>query len=144
MEKIEIVVRFTKDNGKSHEQTIFEWSEKSYVDQKILYFPGLEIHLASHLVFKNGSEIYMSRYEYGVLSLLARHPGKLFTKEQIFEAVWHKDSDSYLRAVSSTIGRIRQKIEDDKDHPQYIRTVSTRGYKFMPRPEDITHSIRNP
>ena len=66
----------------------------------------------------------MSRYEYGVLSLLARHPGKLFTKEQIFEAVWHKDSDSYLRAVSSTIGRIRQKIEDDKDHPQYIRTVS--------------------
>ena len=46
MEKIEIVVRFTKDNGKSHEQTIFEWSEKSYVDQKILYFPGLEIHLA--------------------------------------------------------------------------------------------------
>lgn len=72
MEKIEIVVRFTKDNGKSHEQTIFEWSEKSYVDQKILYFPGLEIHLASHLVFKNGSEIYMSRYEYGVLSLLAQ------------------------------------------------------------------------
>ena len=138
------MVRFTKDNGKSHEQTIFEWSEKSYVDQKILYFPDLEIHLASHLVFKNGSEIYMSRYEYGVLSLLARHPGKLFTKEQIFEAVWHKDSDSYLRAVFSTIGRIRQKIEDDKDHPQYIRTVSNRGCQFMPRPEDITHSIRNP
>ena len=72
MEKIEIVVRFTKDNGKSHEQTIFEWSEKSYVDQKILYFPGLEIHLASHLVFKNGSEIYMSRYEYGVLEHLTK------------------------------------------------------------------------
>ena len=86
----------------------------------------------------------MVRYEYGVLSLLARHPCKLFTKEQIFEAVLHKDSDSYLRAVSSTIGRIRQKIEDDKDHPQYIRTVSNRGYQFMPRPEEITHSIRNP
>ena len=84
----------------------------------------------------------MSRYEYGVLSLLARHPGKLFTKEQIFEAVWHKDSDSYLRAVSSTIGRTRQKIEDDKDHPQYIRTVSNRGYQFMSKPEDV-HSIRN-
>ena len=50
----------------------------------------------------------MSRYEYGVLSLMAQHPGKLFTKEQIFEAVWHKDSESYLRAVTSTIGRIRQ------------------------------------
>ena len=64
-----------------------------------------------------GMEVYMSRYEYGVLSLMAQHPGKLFTKEQIFEAVWHKDSDSYLRAVTSTIGRIRQKIEDDRDHP---------------------------
>lgn len=74
----------------------------------------------------------MSRYEYGVLSLMAQHPGRLFTKEQIFEAVWHKDSDSYLRAVSSTIGRIRQKIEDDKNYPQYIRTVSNLGYQFVP------------
>ena len=78
-----------------------------------------------------------------VLSLLARHPGKLFTKEQIFEAVWHKDSDSYLRAMSSTIGRIRQKIEDDKEHPRYIKTISNRGYQFMPKSEDM-HSTRNP
>lgn len=105
----------------------------------MLCYPGLEIDLTHRRVIKNGSEVYMSRYEYGVLSLLARHPGKLFTKEQIFEAVWHKDS--YLRAVSSTIGRIRQKIEDDKDHPRYIRTVSNRGYQFMPRLED-THSTR--
>ena len=52
---------------------------------------------------------------------MAQHPGKLFTKEQIFEAVWHKDSESYLRAVTSTIGRIHQKIEDDKDHPRYSK-----------------------
>ena len=51
----------------------------------------------------------MSRYEYGVLSLMAQHPGQLFTKEQIFEAVWQQDSESYLTAVMNTIGRIRQK-----------------------------------
>ena len=49
----------------------------------------------------------MSRYEYGVLSLMAQHPGKLFTKEQIFEAVWQQDSESCLTAVTNTIGRIR-------------------------------------
>ena len=49
----------------------------------------------------------MSRYEYGILSLMARHPGQLFTKEQIFEAVWHQDSESCLTAVTNTIGRIR-------------------------------------
>lgn len=129
MEKMEIVIRFTIDHGKTYEQTVFKWFEKTHLERKVLHYPGLEIHL--------------SRYEYGVLSLLARHPGRLFTKEQIFEAVWHKDSDSYLRAVSSTIGRIRQKIEDDKEHPRYIKTISNRGYQFMPKSEDM-HSTRNP
>ena len=74
----------------------------------------------------------MSRYEYGVLSLMARHPGQLFTKEQIFEAVWHQDSESCLTAVTNAIGRIRQKIEDDIAAPVYIRTISNLGYRFMP------------
>ena len=71
-------------------------------------------------------------HEYGVLSLMARHPGQLFTKEQIFEAVWHQDSESCLTAVTNTIGRIRQKIEDDRAVPVYIRTISNLGYQFMP------------
>ena len=143
MEKIEIVIRFTTDHGKTYEQTVFKWFEKTHLERKVLHYPGLEIHLSHRRVIKDGHEIHLSRYEYGVLSLLARHPGKLFTKEQIFEAVWHKDSDSYLRAVSSTIGRIRQKIEDDKDHPRYIKTISNREYQFMPKSEDM-HSTRNP
>ena len=101
----------------------------------MLSYPGLEIYLEHHRVFKNGVEVYMSRYEYGVLSLMAQHPGRLFTKEQIFEAVWHKDSESYLRAVSSTINRIRQKMEDDKENPRYIKTISDLGYQFMPLDE---------
>ncbi len=76
--------------------------------------------------------VNMSRYEYGVLSLMARHPGQLFTKEQIFEAVWHQDSESCLTAVTNAIGRIRQKIEDDRAAPVYIRTISNLGYQFMP------------
>lgn len=142
MQKIEVVIRITKDDGKSQEQTIFEWVEKRHPDLKVLHYPGLEIDLVHHRVFKDGLEVHLSRYEYGVLNFMARHPGKLLTKEQIFEAVWHKDSDSYLRAVSSTIGRIRQKIEDDKDHPRYIKTISNRGYQFMPKSEDI-HFTRN-
>ena len=57
---------------------------------------------------------------------------QLFTKEQIFEAVWHQDSESCLTAVTNTIGRIRQKIEDDRAAPVYIRTISNLGYQFMP------------
>ena len=137
MQKIEVVVRITKDHCPPQEQTIFEWVDLMRNPTDVLRSPGLEINLEHHRVFKHGTEVYMSRYEYGVLSLMAQHPGKLFTKEQIFEAVWHKDSDSYLRAVTSTIGRIRQKIEDDKDHPRYIKTVSNIGYQFVPSSESV-------
>lgn len=137
MQRIEVVVRITKDHCPPQEQTIFEWIETNRAAPDTLNYPGLEINLEHRRVFKNGQEVYMSRYEYGVLSLMAQHPGKLFTKEQIFEAVWHKDSESYLRAVTSTIGRIRQKIEDDKDHPRYIKTVSNIGYQFVPSSESV-------
>lgn len=126
-------MRTTEGNTPPHEEIIMQWMDESNpLKSDILCYPGLEIYLQQHRVLKNGKEVQLSRYEYGVLSLMAQHPGRLFTKEQIFEAVWHKDSDSYLRAVSSTIGRIRQKIEDDKNYPQYIRTVSNLGYQFVP------------
>lgn len=107
--KIEVIVRITKGHCPPQEQTIFEWIEMNRAAPDTLNYPGLEINLEHRRVFKNGQEVYMSRYEYGVLSLMARHPGQLFTKEQIFEAVWHQDSESCLTAVTNTIGRIRQK-----------------------------------
>ena len=73
----------------------------------------------------------MSRYEYGVLSLMAQHPGQLFTKEQIFEAVWQQDSESCLTAVTNTIGRIRQKIEDDRSTPVYIYAECSGGKRLL-------------
>ena len=106
MQKIEVIVRITKDHCLPQEQTIFEWIETNRAAPDTLNYPGLEINLEHRRVFKNGQEVYMSRYEYGVLSLMARHPGQLFTKEQIFEAVWHQDSESCLTAVTNTIGRM--------------------------------------
>lgn len=137
MKKIEVIVRTIEDAFPPHERVILSFVEQENTpfEPRVLSYPGLEIHLEYHRVFKNGIEVYMSRYEYGVLSLMAQHPGRLFTKEQIFEAVWHKDSESYLRAVSSTINRIRQKIEDDKENPRYIKTISNLGYQFMPLDE---------
>ncbi len=132
MQKIEVVVRITKDHCPPQEQTIFEWFDLMRNPTDALSRPDLEINLEHRRVFKNGQEVYMSRYEYGVLSLMARHPGQLFTKEQIFEAVWHQDSESCLTAVTNTIGRIRQKIEDDRAAPVYIRMISNLGYQFMP------------
>lgn len=106
MERIEGIVRITKDHCPPQEQKLFEWDERAQEPAGTLSYPGLEINLEQRRVFKNGQEVCMSRYEYGVLSLMAQHPGQLFTKEQIFEAVWQQDSESCLTAVTNTIGRM--------------------------------------
>ena len=77
MQKIEVIVRITKGHCPPQEQTIFEWIEMNRAAPDTLNYPGLEINLEHRRVFKNGQEVYMSRYEYGVLSLMARHPGQL-------------------------------------------------------------------
>ena len=141
MRKIEIIIRTTSNNSISVEEKVvaelIDPENSMEIEQNILIYPGLEINLEHRRVFKNGQEVYMSRYEYGVLSLMAQHPGQLFTKKQIFEVVWHQDSESCLTAVTNTIGRIRQKIEDDKSSPVYIRTISNLGYQFMPKEESL-------
>ena len=93
MERIEVIVRITKDHCPPQEQKLFEWDEREQEPAGTLSYPGLEINLEQRRVFKNGQEVCMSRYEYGVLSFMAQHPGQLFTKEQIFEAVWQQDSE---------------------------------------------------
>lgn len=110
MRKIEIIIRTTSNNSSSVEEKVvaelIDPENSMEIEQNILIYPGLEINLEHRRVFKNGQEVYMSRYEYGVLSLMAQHPGQLFTKKQIFEVVWHQDSESCLTAVTNTIGRM--------------------------------------
>ena len=76
----------------------------------VLTFPGLEIKLHQRRVLKNGTDIPLTRLEYGALCCLATSPGRVFTKAQIFEAVWSLESES----CQST----------------YIKTVLGVGYKF--------------
>ena len=81
MKKIEVIVRTTEDNFPPQEKVILKFTEQTVPpaeNNAVLSYPGLEIHLEHHRVFKDGQEVYMSRYEYGVLSLMAQHPGKLF------------------------------------------------------------------
>ena len=58
--------------------------------------------------------------------------GAIVTKEQIFEAVWHQDSESCLTAVTNTIGRIRQKSRMIELHLSISERSPNLGYQFMP------------
>lgn len=95
-----------------------------------LFFPGLEIRLLQHRVLRDGADIVLTRLEYGLLIFLATYPGFVFTQTQIFEAVWHMDSDSCYSSVVNVIYSLRKKIEPDSKNPTYIKTVLGVGYKF--------------
>ncbi len=74
-----------------------------------LIFPGLEIRLHQRRVLKNGSDINLTRLEYGALCCLAANPGRVFTKTQIFEAVWSMESESCQSSVTNVIYNLRKK-----------------------------------
>ena len=95
----------------------------------VLQYPGLEIRLAQRKVLRDGEEVALTRHEYGILIYLTTYPGQIFSKQQIFEEVWHMDSNSCYTAVSDTISRLRAKIETDRKHPVFIKIVQD-SYMF--------------
>ena len=96
----------------------------------VLSYDGLEIDPKYRVVRTNGIEIEMTNYEFCILYLLARNPGQVFSREQIYTQVWSSPYYGADDSVSSLIRRIRKKIEPDPSRPVYILTVWGVGYKF--------------
>ena len=90
----------------------------------------LQILLPEKKVYRNGQEIALNRHEFDILVYLARHPGWVRSKEQIYEAVWTEEVENYENAVMWCISQLRKKLEPDPDRLQYIHTVKGVGYKF--------------
>ena len=94
----------------------------------------LQILLPPKRVYRNEQEILLNRHEFDTLVYLARHPGWIRSKEQIYEAVWTEEVENYENAVMWCISQLRKKVEPDPDRLQYIHTVKGVGYKFEYRP----------
>lgn len=90
----------------------------------------LQILLPPKRVYRNEQEILLNRHEFDTLVYLARHPGWVRSKEQIYEAVWTEEVENYENAVMWCISQLRKKLEPDPDRLQYIHTVKGVGYKF--------------
>ena len=94
----------------------------------------LQILLSEKKVYRNWQEIPLNRHEFDTLVYLARHPGWIRSKEQIYTAVWTEEVENYENAVMWCISQLRKKVEPDPDRLQYIHTVKGVGYKFEYRP----------
>ena len=95
-----------------------------------LNFNGLEIDITNRLVRKQRQEIDLTFIEFEVLYLLANNPGRVFSKEQIYDVVWKESYSGDYNIVMSHIHNIREKIEDNPSKPVYIQAVWGVGYRF--------------
>ena len=105
---------------------------------------GLEIQTQSHKVFIDGKEIAFTSTEYEVLVFLASNPDQVFTREQLFSAVWGSDYAGDLATVAVHIQKIRKKIERDPANPEFIETLWGTGYRFNSRSASTCPEQRDP
>ena len=98
---------------------------------EIWSFDGFTIDLAGRsLRDGGGSEISLTRSEFALLVALARHPGRVLSRDQLLDAALGRRPEPYDRSIDVLIGRLRRKIEPDPKVPRFIVTVLGEGYKF--------------
>jgi DNA-binding response OmpR family regulator len=91
---------------------------------------GLEIDVERHSVRVRGKPVDLTAKEFDLLAWFARHPGRVYSREQLLDQVWGYQHSGYDHTVNSHINRLRAKIEQDPQNPDYILTVWGVGYKF--------------
>ncbi|MBM7554230.1 response regulator transcription factor [Thalassobacillus pellis] len=91
---------------------------------------GLHIDLISRRVYVNGTEKVMTAKEFDLLLLLATHPDRVFTRDELFERIWGFDSMGDMTTVTVHIRKIREKLEEDSSAPDLIETVWGVGYRL--------------
>lgn len=87
------------------------------------------------LLDPDGREEALTASEFDLLRVLAENPNRPLNRDWLLEAVAHRETEAFDRAIDLRITRLRRKIENDPSHPEAIRTVRGVGYMFVP-PKD--------
>jgi two-component system, OmpR family, alkaline phosphatase synthesis response regulator PhoP len=91
---------------------------------------NLSIDLQRRTVRSGDTPVELTATEFYLLTVLARSPGRPFTRAQLVESVYNSPFEGYDRTIDAHIKNLRRKIEDDAQNPQYIQTVYGVGYRF--------------
>lgn len=96
--------------------------------RRVLDYGGLKLNLSTREVFVNGHNVSLTPKEYELLRLFAEHPRYVFSYEQLLDKFWEGVGDKHTVRVH--LSRLREKIESDPNHPQYLINVWGIGYRF--------------
>ena len=100
--------------------------------QRLRFGEDFELDPGAYQLSRSGHALKLERIPMEILLLLTERPGELVSREQIVERIWGKghflDTDN---SINGAIRKIRQILQDDPEHPQFIQTITGRGYRFI-------------
>jgi two-component system alkaline phosphatase synthesis response regulator PhoP len=108
-------------------EELFKQTEK---EGKDINYKNIVIEISTHKVLINNRRIDLTSKEFDLLYLMASHPGKIYSRENLLSVIWGYHHKGYEHTVNSHINRLRSKIEKDVSDPQYILTSWGSGYRF--------------
>jgi DNA-binding response OmpR family regulator len=92
--------------------------------------PDFELNSESVTLTVRGVHVDVTATEFRLLHFFATHPGRVFSRDQVLDAVWRETSFVTPRSVDVYVRRLREKIERDAENPLYLKTVRGTGYKY--------------
>ena len=105
-------------------------TKKKTEDRNDISYPGFRMDQASRRVYVEGEEKFLTTKEFDLLYFLASHPNHVYSKEELFSAVWGMDSFGDIATVTVHIKKIRKKMGQGSLRTGYIETVWGSGYRF--------------
>ncbi|GAA0448006.1 two-component system response regulator PhoP [Lentibacillus halophilus] len=105
-------------------------NKKEVVNETTIRIADLTIFPEQYEVTINGKTLQFTRKEFELIFYLAKHKGKVLSRDQLLIAVWDDDFVGDTRVVDVHVSHLRDKIEPDLKHPVYIKTIHGLGYKM--------------
>jgi two-component system, OmpR family, phosphate regulon response regulator OmpR len=99
----------------------------------LIHFGPFTLDLDRRVLTREGEPILLTSGEYMLLRVLASRPGRVFSREELSAAVSGPEQLPYDRSIDARVSRLRRRLGEDADEPQFIRTVWGAGYVFTGR-----------
>ena len=99
--------------------------------EKVQRFGAAQVDVAARRLTVNGQAVTLTAREFDLLAFFVSHPGRVYSREQLMQAVWGARYTGTARTVDNFVARLRSHI-GDADHPRHLETVRGFGYRFTP------------
>lgn len=126
-EPMELIAR-VNSNLRRYEQ-ILNLKGSTQTPSNQLIVGGLVLDQATKEVFVNGQSVRLTKKEFQILELLMSYPGKVYSAEEIYESIWEETAIN-TETIMVHVRRLREKIEANPKHPEYLKAVWGVGYKI--------------